>query len=297
MKKILTPVLLFAVLSAGAQTDTTEVPTDSVIVQMIALPDLTAIGAPDGKLVSKEIGSSGGTIISEDGKVELIFPEGALTTTTTISIQPTTNLVPNGNGKAYQFEPSGTRFLKPVSLIFHYTLKEAEACPPELMFLAIQDSKGKWEYMDYEDWDSTAKSLKGFITHFSQVVNGNLAELIPGEETIKVKSSKTFSLNIVTIPADATTPDVDEGEDYLPPLPAIAPLGNYKATWLVNETVGGTAKFGKIVPGENKSQATYTAPALLPAEYAVKVKLKVSLYITNKEKTTKAGKRTGKMIK
>ena len=121
--------------------------------------------------------------------------------------------------------------------------------------------------------------------------------MIPGEETIKVKSSKTFSLNIVTTPDDATTPGVDEGEDYLPPLPAIAPLGNYKATWLVNETVGGTAKFGKIVPGENKSQATYTAPGLLPAEYAVKVKLKVSLYITNKEKTTKAGKRTGKMIK
>ena len=160
MKKILLLLLLFAVLSVNAQTDTTEIQTDSVEVQMITLPDSTAIGAPDGKLVSKEIGSFGGKIDSDDGRVELIFPEGALSANTTISIQPIDNLIPNGNGKAYQFEPSGIQFKKPVQIIFHYTEQEAEICPPELKFMALQDHKGKWEYMNYEEWDSTTKSLK-----------------------------------------------------------------------------------------------------------------------------------------
>jgi hypothetical protein len=61
---------------------------DSVEVRVIELPDSTAIGAPDGKPVSKEIGPAGGSITSDDGRVELIFPEGALTTATVISIQP-----------------------------------------------------------------------------------------------------------------------------------------------------------------------------------------------------------------
>src|SRR4030095_591520 len=88
--------------------------SDSVKMQIAKLSDSTGFGTPDGKLISKEIGADGGQIASEDGRVELIFPPGSLAKNTIISIQPRTNLAPNGVGKSYWFEPSGIQFQKPV---------------------------------------------------------------------------------------------------------------------------------------------------------------------------------------
>src|SRR5689334_9004770 len=99
MKKLAVVVLFFVCFSANGQDDTTHF--------FKVLSDSTAIGTPDGKLVSKEIGTQGGSVRSEDGKVELVFPEGALEKNTTITIQSATNPAPNGAGKSYQFEPSG----------------------------------------------------------------------------------------------------------------------------------------------------------------------------------------------
>ena len=112
MKKILISSILFFSLSASAQIDSTSALTDTSKLNFIEPPDSTGFGMPDGQLVSKEIGPAGGTIISDDGRVGLIFPADALTANTTISIQPITNLAPNGAGKAYDFEPSGIQFKK-----------------------------------------------------------------------------------------------------------------------------------------------------------------------------------------
>ena len=68
----------------------------------------------------------GGTLVSRDGTVELIIPAGALSKKTNMSIQPITNLMPNGNGLAYSLEPSGIQFQKPVQLVFHYDPEESE---------------------------------------------------------------------------------------------------------------------------------------------------------------------------
>ena len=262
MKKILTLVLLLSLLSANAQTDSTELQTDSVEVQMIALPDSTAIGTPDGKLVSNEIGPAGGKIVSDDGRVELNFPEGALSESTTISIQPVVNLITNGNGKAYQFEPSGIKFQKPVQLIFHYSDKEREICPPELKFMALQDHTGKWKYMDYEEWDTTTRSLKGSISHFSAFLDGNWMELTTIDTTIKIGKSFGLRLKIVG-------PPVEAGEDELPLLPTS------NTTRQIKWSVPGSPKFGTIRREPAKYSAVYTAPNKLPGSDS-KVILKVN---------------------
>lgn len=179
MKKVLIPFLFIFSTYVSAQKDTLG----------IQLSDSTAIGTPDGKLVSKQIGATGGMIVSEDGRVELIFPEGALTANTAISIQPIINLAPNGVGKSYWFEPSGIQFKKPVQIIFHYTDEEAETCPPDLMGLAIQDKTGKWSFINYEDWDSTEKKLTGFIHHFSGASNVFMLRLISAKREVCVTES------------------------------------------------------------------------------------------------------------
>ena len=47
-------------------------------------------GQPTGDLVEKLIGSAGGTLTSDDGQIELVIPEGALNSETTIGIEPVT---------------------------------------------------------------------------------------------------------------------------------------------------------------------------------------------------------------
>ena len=292
MKKLLVLVLLLSAVYTNAQNNKAEEEeqTDSIEIKYIDLPQSTAIGAAAGKMVSKEIGSAGGKIVSDDGRVELIFPEGALKETTMISIQPIENLIPNGSGNGYRFEPSGIRFNKPVELIFHYTKEDEASCPALLMFMGSQSDNGKWEFMDYEDWDSTKRTLKGFISHFSQMVNGKLVRLSEEEVTLKVGRKHNFSIFIVNPPEPEPT---DPNEDALPALPNIAPLGDERAEWSVNGKAGGTPKFGLIKAGKNRSTANYSAPTMLTNDEYITVGLKT--YLVVKVETTK-GKRRGKMI-
>ena len=151
MKKIIAITFLLISVVSFAQND--------VLNDTIVKPVITELGKPDGAKVEMKIGKEGGSLKSSDGKVELIFPAGALKENTSIIIQPVTNLAPNGSGKAYWFEPSGIQFKKPVQIIFNYTDEEAEICPPDLMGLAIQNKQGQWSFINYDTWDSTAKSL------------------------------------------------------------------------------------------------------------------------------------------
>jgi hypothetical protein len=270
VKKILISLFLFAALSANAQSNAATTETDSVEVQLVQLPDSTALGTPTGKKVSKEIGTSGGTIISDDGRIELVFPPDALDKATEISIQPVTTMIPNGN-KSYQFEPSGLQFKKPVQIIFHYTEEEAGICPPELKFMALQDHKGKWEYMDYNDWDSTTKLLKGSISHFSTFVDGAEVQLSASEITLRAGKTHSLSLNVVQPPP---SPDA-EGQDELPPLPPNT-SGNRQVLWKVNDQTGGSAKHGTVMATRgNVLNATYKAPAKLTAD-TITVKLELN---------------------
>ena len=73
----------------------------------VVTPLPTAIGNPVGSAVTKEIGTSGGSITSPDGRITLTIPAGALNTNTSISIQPIENTTPNGVGLSYDFLPNG----------------------------------------------------------------------------------------------------------------------------------------------------------------------------------------------
>ncbi len=92
MNKLIFSCLLLFSFGVNGQTDTSA-------IKFIEPPDSTGFGISDGKLVSKLIGPAGGSMAADDGRVELIFPAGALTANTNISIQPITNKL-NGSGKA-----------------------------------------------------------------------------------------------------------------------------------------------------------------------------------------------------
>ena len=289
MKKVWMALLCLASLHSFAQTETKELNADSLAYKIVQLPDSTGKGFPNGNKITKEIGVEGGRIIAEDGRVELIFPEGALANKTKISIQPIISPIPNANGNGYQFEPSGIKFLKPVELLLHYRKEDESLCPALFMFMAIQDDAGRWEYMDYDDWDSVNHLLKGFIYHFSAVVNGNLVSLNIESREMKVGAKQDFALQI------AEPPKTVSGSDELSSLPSLAPLGKEKAEWSVNGKKGGDANVGWIVPEKVKNRAKYTAPELMNNDEFMTVGVQTYIYVPV-EQVTRTARKKGKIV-
>jgi hypothetical protein len=274
MKKSIVLILFCCNICHGiAQIDTTE-------FRPTIPPDSTEIGKPEGTSNSKLIGAAGGQIISADGRIELNFPVGALTSNTTISIQPTANHAPNGTGKAYSLEPSGTKFKKPVRFFFHYTDEEAERCHPELMGFAQQDHKGKWSFVDYDNWDSTGKTLVGSIHHFSAITNLNKLAIYHNSSPLQV--TRRAWLEIVDITREfhsVSRPGMVEM------VPAHLQMGD-RVEWFVNGIRNGNDKVGTITPRNHISReerdqfmfARYLAPEIMPAENPVKIVAAIYVY-------------------
>lgn len=273
MKKVIVFSFLLITIVSFAQND--------ILNDTIVKPVITELGKPDGAKAEMKIGKEGGSLKSSDGKVELIFPAGALKENTNIIIQPVTNLAPNGSGKAYWFEPSGIQFKKPVQIIINYTDEEAEVCPPDLMGLAIQNKQGQWSFIDYDSWDSTARLLTGSITHFSGATNVNKLMLIPKYVRIKVNSN--FPFKVVNISSYFKSGNENDNTFYHNP-----PIGSdiIKAImWYVNDIVSGDFHNGHIVSEILMGRGIYKAPNSLPKINPVT--LKAELYLPKKSKEGK----------
>ncbi len=254
VKKITLLIFLFASITAAAQNEAAEDTT--------AQPAITAIGKPDGKIKEMKIGKEGGSFTSSDGKITLIIPQGAVSKKTTFSIQPITNLMPNGNGLAYRLEPSGIQFQKPVQLVFHYDEEESKDSMQLLMGIAMQDDKGLWYSLQNFTLDTVPKTLSGNIKHFSDWGKFDKIKISPVYKKLKVK--KNLGLEIVLIAEETAS---DSGDDLMNLTRRKIP---WKATWAANDIANGNATEGKIVI-TSKSSIKYTAPATEPPKNPVAV--------------------------
>lgn len=258
MKKIITLFFLFVAVTVFAQNNGAE--------DTIAKPAITAAGKPDGEKTEMKIGKEGGSFSSSDGKVKLIIPDGAISKKTTFTIQPITNMVPNGNGKAYRLEPSGIKFQQPVQLIFYYTDEEAADSMQLLMGIAMQDNTGQWHSLKKITLDTVAKTISGTVNHFSDWANFNAIKLYPSYTRLKVKKQLTLSIDLAS--------SEDEELSPLSPDDELAPLIKKKipwtSTWRANEIINGNVAVGKIDVG-SKTMITYTAPAAVPAQNPVAI--------------------------
>ena len=266
MKRFFLIYILFGCLQSTAQT---------TIQSAIRLTDSTGFGIPIGGLTSKQIGTTGGKIISDDGRVELVFPEGALSEDRMISVQSVTNLFDSAAGNAYRFEPGGIQFKKAVQIIFHYSDEENNTCPADLMSFAMQDHTGKWTMIEYDNWDSVAKTLKGNIHHFSSFTNVFKIQLqtkmvIRVDDNVEVK---VLNRGVV----------IKSGE-YAGSHPAAQLYAPYKREWFANGVAGGNVYEGKIdevnftMGKEVIVVGVYYAPSFLPQKNPVRISLGIRYY-------------------
>jgi hypothetical protein len=250
MKEIFGFILLTVSINVAAQNDTAKTTT----------PVITAVGKPDGKKTLAQITKDGGSLRSSDGMAELIFPSGAVSKKTGISIQPITNLMNNGNGNAYRFEPSGIQFKKPVQLIFHYDEEEIKDSLQLLLGISMQDDKGQWYSLKEIELDTVAKTISGNINHFSDWGNFSRIKLYPSHARLKVRKELAMSIDLI---ANEEEEEVSLERSDGSFLTALRRRNiPWRAAW--RATSGSISR-------ESKTTATYTAPATVPAQDPVAV--------------------------
>lgn len=265
-------------------------------------PLITEAGQAVGSPTKLKIGRNGGSISTPDSKFTLIFPEDALDKETEISIQPLTNTLAQTDGGAYQLEPSGIRFKKPVTLIIKYDGDTEQALR---MGIAMQEESGQWWSLRKAKIDTINKTITGAVPHFSRWAL--FERLILRPKTATLRTDKSLSLVVIEYSQDEELLDdlkknnpsknySSDGEllaplaevhgnsadaDDLPPLPKpsdddLPPLPvNYRVvSWTVNGITDGNSEVGTISNKQKKS-CTYTAPGSEPSQNPVAVTAKL----------------------
>ncbi|GAB3946396.1 hypothetical protein GCM10028805_16850 [Spirosoma harenae] len=223
-------------------------PDDAVVDPTgLVCPIGEPIGASD---LTEMIGPAGGTVSSEDGKIRIDIPAGALTSEEAISIQPLTNTNPTGKGAAFRLEPHGTTFARPVKITFAYDDIDLQATVAEALQVAYQEKNGVWMAMPGAKLNKQAKTLTIETTHFSDWSYFSTIFLSPQQKGIQPGESvpmtvyTTMAYDELLAPLVKPSPIVQLHQDQTVPV----------IQWSVAERIGKLATTGA------SNFNTYTAP-------------------------------------
>lgn len=250
-------------------------------------PVATEAGTPTGDAVTEDIGPSGGTLSSGDGRLDLIVPTGAVNSSTTFGIQPITNLCPGGFF-AYRLLPEGLTFTNPVTLVFHYTEEDLSGTLPELLVVAYQGPDKIWYTLPSAVVDEVDKTISVEVKHFTDWTAIEYVGIFPKRpEKPKLRVDETIELalygqgmsgegdDLPPLPANPNNnPSPDE--DFLPPLPQ---RRQFKARWFVNGVENGNNNVGTLSQQEgnpNNPIYVYKAPSTVPANNPVLISVEIT---------------------
>jgi hypothetical protein len=210
---------------------------------------ITAPGIADGPAVSKAIGTNGGTISSADGKISINIPQGAISDNQTITVQPITNKLESGLGKAYRITPHIPHFNKPVTITFSYTQADIVGTAPEVFAIGYQNTAGGWLYKKNVQLNKVNKTISITTTHFSDWALFEKILLTPEEVRLKLDGNKIQKFTIMA----AASFDLDPNDMVDPIISAPYELNSELVTgWTItNPAIGSFVKAG--------SNATFTA--------------------------------------
>jgi hypothetical protein len=226
----------------------------------------TPVGDVVGAAAEKEIGPAGDSVVSADGQLAVVVPKGALSTNTTIRVEPISNTAWGGLGDAYRLSPDGQAFQKPVELRFSYGDQEVEGSAPESLRVAYQDGKGLWRSYKEVALDSNAALIRVTTTHFTDWARVTSKRIEPAYSMIAV--TQKIELVVESCLADEDT-SASTSFSYLARCSPIANNAHGVKDWAANGIPDGDDSVGRI--SGDAAAATYTAPALPPTENPVKV--------------------------
>lgn len=238
---------------------------------------------------SATIGPQGGSIRSDDGRLTLRIPAGALTQAAAFSFQTTATDAPQAVGSGYQILPSGVSFAKPALLTFSYGATDLEGSSADAFRLAVKTAAG-WYVSQGGSTDtarrtytvplggtsSAARSTPpasrraaldpvlvwSVVENWVLVPSGPLHVLTEGHLTFAA-----YSLN----PTGPPTGDVIPGGAFTPI--SSNPL-EVEVTWYVNGVVRGDLTNGTIASAGNNG--VYAAPSCPPSQNPVTIRYAIA---------------------
>ncbi|MBO9564007.1 MAG: hypothetical protein J7621_14585 [Niastella sp.] len=211
-------------------------------------------GNPIGEITTAQIGTAGGSLISKDGILKITVPAGAVSQTTTFSVQEVENVL-EGKPKAYRLLPENASFSKPITLTYYYGSVEPGNTNPDFLFLAFQDKDGYFFSANRTVGNRQQQTLTVTTTHFSdwtffaeyELYFPDDHELINGELHLGETEEARIAL---------MSRKLDKKED-VSELPEVHrdPIV-HQAIWDYAPKIGTMTKIEGFVPG-----VTYKAPA------------------------------------
>jgi len=234
-----------------------------------------AKGTTTGTMATQMIDGSGGTVVSADGRLEVIVPAGMFTSATQVGIQPITNTAPNGVGVAYRLTPEGSMFSQAVTVKFH--LNGTQMMGLDSTFIASQHADGVWYSQPHQARDATAQTVSVPAKHFSDWAVAQTVFLSPQQTRVRAGTGADFKCTIVAIDPDDDLIASPTGDEELA-VPNTVPLNDQIAathTWEVNSVERGNDVVGHIE--ENQMMGNYTAPTSRPNPSEVTVSVTVML--------------------
>jgi hypothetical protein len=232
----------------------------------------SAVGNPSGVSISRFIPASGGSISTDDGRIEIDIPAGALPNGDTITIQNISNDTETGIGDVYRFLPNGLKFASAVTIKFHYTDDEINGTLPDLLGIAYQDSAHFWKAIQPITLDSVARIISVQTSHFTDYmafvylqivpVTGSLIQ--PGNK-LMINKSETFKVNSA-LPQNAGEAIGFSRADLTNPLTAKFKVNNIEpGNSTVGNAVDATASNSSFPGIDQIVSCLYTAPAKIPS--------------------------------
>lgn len=117
--------------------------------------------------------NEGAVVCTPDRKAHVTIPAGALSTDTTITIDPA-DAPPQASGytlvgPGYEFGPSGTHFATPAQIELHYdeTKLPLGVSPQSIGILAVSDGGAKVELLQHVTVDPSQHAVFGDTSHFT----------------------------------------------------------------------------------------------------------------------------------
>lgn len=233
-------------------------------------------GVVEGELVQATIGAQGGTLVSDDGRVEVRVPVGALAADTTLTMQRIASTAPGAVGPAVRLtKPAAVSFLLPVSVAFTLTPREVLGVDVASLGVGFQNGGGFWE-KQAAAWDASTSTISTTTLHFSDWSALAGRQLRPGIASVQTKRALPLQVEwCQEVTADARPTCKPGGAE--PCLVAQCRRtsigGGLFSGWSVNAVEGGNSQVGTVTA--SGSRATFTAPATVPNPPTVAISVRL----------------------
>lgn len=159
-------------------------------------PVVTERGTSLGASRTAQIGPAGGELRSEDGRLAVSIPAGALSSAVTVGVEPISNTAPLGLGRGYRLTPEGVNFAKPVKLTFSYDNAMLTGSAAEFLWITSQKPDGTWEGHLDSELDAATRTVSTETTHFSDWVIGKMIDLALSPSSAVVKTGNSVELMV-----------------------------------------------------------------------------------------------------